>query len=240
MTAFSGDRSGQGAASTEAVAVTAQELAASCQGMVRTIAWTIHKRLPPYVELDDLIAYGQVGLAQASKEYDLTRGAQFGTYAYYRIRGAILDGLSEMTWFRRSDYHARRFEQLGNDVLEEQAGPGGEGSPAAWLATTASMLAVVHLANELPDVESTLSGEDAVTEPAEVVGRRELCQRLIDAIESLPQDAKILVRAVYYEGLTIKEAGQRLGISKAWASRLHARVLQRLATMLRQLGVTDD
>ncbi|MGV2335702.1 MAG UNVERIFIED_CONTAM: hypothetical protein LVR18_16830 [Planctomycetaceae bacterium] len=59
-----------------------------CQGLVRTIAWRVHQRLPKTVDLDDLIGYGQVGLAEAARDFDETKGSQFVTYAWYRVRGA--------------------------------------------------------------------------------------------------------------------------------------------------------
>src|SRR5688572_30076999 len=80
-------------------------LIAGCQGLVRTLAWRIHKKLPPSVDLEDLISYGQVGLAEAARDFDPSLGDHFITYAYYRIRGAILDGLTKLSWFSLHDYH---------------------------------------------------------------------------------------------------------------------------------------
>src|SRR5437867_7017327 len=78
-----------------------QVLIEGCQGLVRSLAWKIHRKLPPHVELDDLIAFGQLGLVQAARDYDPSKGSKFITYAYYRIRGSIFDGLSKMAWFNR-------------------------------------------------------------------------------------------------------------------------------------------
>ena len=96
---------------------TTQELMNGCQGLVRSIAWKIHQKVPRNVELDDLIGYGQVGLAEAARDFDQSRETQFTTYAYYRIRGAILDGLSTMSWFKRADYYRGRYEHAANNVL---------------------------------------------------------------------------------------------------------------------------
>src|SRR5262249_26112420 len=67
-------------------------------GQVQIIARKIRERLPAYVDLDDLIGYGTVGLMKAVKAFDPSRGAQLRTYAEHRIRGAILDGLRGMNW----------------------------------------------------------------------------------------------------------------------------------------------
>ena len=88
------------------------------QGLVRSLALKIHRKLPPHVELDDLVAYGQIGLAEAARDFDPARGGRFSTYAYYRIRGAIYDGLSKMNWFSRSEYRRIRYNQMANDTLE--------------------------------------------------------------------------------------------------------------------------
>ena len=72
------------------------------QGLVRAIAWKTHQRLPRAVELDDLVAYGQIGLLEAIAAFDAARSRKFTTYAWYRIRGAMLDGLGKMTWFDRA------------------------------------------------------------------------------------------------------------------------------------------
>jgi len=62
---------------------------------------------------------------------------------------------------------------------------------------------------------------------------REMNEKLHKLIDQLPPEAGTLIRATYFEGLTLQEAGRKLGISKSWASRLHARTLQRLARSLR-------
>jgi RNA polymerase sigma factor (sigma-70 family) len=74
------------------------------QGLVRTIAWRIHCRVPCSVELDDLVAYGQIGLLEALQRFDKDRGMKFATFAWHRIRGAILDGLTKMNWFDRVSF----------------------------------------------------------------------------------------------------------------------------------------
>jgi RNA polymerase sigma factor for flagellar operon FliA len=75
-----------------------------------------------------------------------------------------------------------------------------------------------------PNPEATLIGE-------------ELREKLAELVAALPEEARALIQATYYEGLTLQEAGRRLGVSKSWASRLHAKTLKRLARGLRSLGV---
>ncbi|MEX0712152.1 MAG: sigma-70 family RNA polymerase sigma factor [Pirellulales bacterium] len=228
---------------TEARA-TQQELIEGCQGLVRSLARKLHRGLPESVELDDLVGYGQLGLAEAARDFDPGRGGKFSTYAYYRIRGAMYDGLSKMSWFSRSRYQRLRYEQHANELLAmepEGVGPGEPGrleDEVQWLKRMASGLAVVYLATQSMDEECEsreLVDESAVS-PAAASIERETHQILHDLIDGLPVEARTLIRATYFEGVTLQEAGRRLGVSKAWASRLHAKTLDRLAQRLRQAG----
>ncbi len=221
------------------------ELITSCQRLVKSLARKLHSRLPRHVELDDLVAFGQVGLAEAARDFDPQRGHSFTTFAYYRVRGAMLDGLSKMAWFKRADYARIRYESLANEALE-LANADGESSElkndARWLTHLGGTLAMVYLCSHAAGDESDPSDslEDRSAEsPTAIAIRRETVDRLRRLIDALPPDAAALIRATYFEGLTLKEAGQRIGIGKAWASRLHARTLDRLRRALRQLDLND-
>jgi RNA polymerase sigma factor for flagellar operon FliA len=222
----------------------------SCQGLVRTIASNIHRRLPPHVELDDLIAYGQVGLAEAARDFDSGRGGQFSTYAYYRVRGAIYDGLSKMSWFSRDQYKRVRREQMSNEVLateSETSRPAADQPARAdreirWLRDVSRALAVVHFctgAGGERDQGLEPVGDPSVPGGLELASRREMNERLHRMIDELPPEGAALIRATYFDGLTLQEAGRQLGVSKSWASRLHARALERLARSLRLEGVAN-
>ena len=227
---------------------TPRELMEQCQGLVRSLALKIHRQLPPQVELDDLISYGQLGLAEAAAEFDESRGIQFSTYAYYRIRGAIFDGLSKMSWISRSRYNRLRKQQLSDQVLaEDSLGPDASTSQSAeddsrWLSQLAKRLAVVYLASRHDDDEGGGDSDpvDCKTPTGEeVMQRRELHEKLRLLIESLPSDAGQLIRSTYFEGLSQQQAAEKLGVSKSWASRLHSKTLERLARGLQQMGLAD-
>ena len=224
---------------------TSQQLIEQQQGLVRSLAGQVARKLPPYVELEDLIEYGQVGLAEAARDFDAARGGQFSTYAYFRIRGAIYDGLAKMAWFSRAQYHRLRYERMSNEMLREdvEASAGIERakseSQMRWLRDLGRALAVVHFASQRQDdtggVDAALLA-DSSTSPTAILMKRETSQALRALIEALPARESALIKATYFEGVTLQEAGQRLGIGKAWASRLHTKVLQRLARSLRLMG----
>ncbi len=224
-----------------------QQLVESCQGLVKTLAWKIHRKVPPQVELNDLIAYGQLGLVQAAADFDPNRGGQFTTYAYYRIRGAILDGLSQMSWFSRAAYHQSRYERMSNEVLTQNAvdestaksvnetsKPADLNGDAQWFGDLVTRLSVVYLATGTGEGGGAPELVDGSETPAAEAIAKEMRQKLAESIDGLPPAAKSLIRATYFEGVTMQEAGRRLGISKAWASRLHARTLEQLGRSLRR------
>jgi RNA polymerase sigma factor for flagellar operon FliA len=215
--------------------------------MVRSLAASIRRKLPPRVDLDDLIAYGQVGLAEAARDFDPSRGSRFSTYAYYRIRGAIYDGLSKMSWFSRAQYKQVRYQQMADEVLRadgETAAdePTDKEADAKWFGDLSRALIVVHLATQVGDEDNVgaATPEDTSTpEPANIAIGREISRKLHELVDALPDEAGRLIRATYFEGLTLQEAAKRLGVSKSWASRLHAKTLQRLARSLRRMGVAS-
>ena len=226
---------------------TPQQLIEECQGLVRSLAATIRRKLPPSVDLEDLVAYGQIGLVEAARDFDPSRGSRFSTYAYYRIRGAIYDGLSKMSWFGRPEHNEVRYDRMSNDVLrlegeESETSPeGGVTVDVGWLRNVTRALAMVYLTTQVDAPEGLTLGslEDRSSPAAPAVAiRREVSQKLRELVEALPPEAAALIRATYFEGITLQEAGNRLGVSKSWASRLHARALQRLARSLRQEGIS--
>jgi RNA polymerase sigma factor FliA len=219
---------------------------AECQGLVHSLAAQIHRKLPSYVEFEDLVEYGEVGLAEAARDFDPSRGHQFSTFAYYRIRGAIYDGLAKMSWFSRAQYRQHRYEQLSTETLAQNAdqcqqeGPQDEDSYLCWFRDLGQSLAVVYLATQVGG-ENELAAVplvDAAAPPCDAAIQRELHARLHELIAALPKDAAALISGVYFEGLDLQTAGQRLGISKSWASRLHAKALKRLARDLLSLCPT--
>jgi RNA polymerase sigma factor for flagellar operon FliA len=153
-----------------------------------------------------------------------------------------------MSWFSRHQYHSSRYERMSGEFLQLEFSDGNGtpgsnlGEDASWLRGVTGALAVVYLATGRDRDEDSGRGEledrshpspDALAMEGEA---REVLHQLIDA---LPPDAGSLIRGVYFEGLTLKEAGERIGISKAWASRLHSKTLQRLGQSLRIIGIGD-
>ena len=222
-----------------------QELISEGQALVHSLATKTHRNIPVRIDWNDLVAYGEVGLAEAARDFDPERGIRFTTFAYYRILGAIYDGVSKMTWTSRARYRHLRYHQMANEVLAEEAqdSKSTETSTleeeALWLRKVTDRLAVVYLTSQQGADDEGTDGsvfEDRAASAPEVVAQKELFTKLHELVDTLPTQSAELIRTVYFEGATLQEGANRLGISKSWASRLHAQTLEQMAKSLRQLG----
>ncbi len=218
-----------------------EALIESGRPLVRSIAKKVIATLPREVDREDVVRYGELGLVEAANKFDPTRGARFQTFAYYRIRGAIYDGLRQMAWLPRSLYAKLKYEEGANQFLlnasDRQIGADGKPDPAEQITQAVGTLAAIYVtsmdAAEGWEAEGT-SRDDDPTFAAELKDTR---KALCGALETLDEKERELLRLFYYENLTLTEAGERLGLSKSWASRLHSRALVRLQEALEERGI---
>jgi RNA polymerase sigma factor FliA len=225
--------------------VTPEQLIQQSQRLVFSIANKIHSRMPSYVSIEDVVSYGQLGLAQAARSYKPDSGVAFSTFAYYRIRGAIYDGMSKMSWSTRA--HAAKLQAMRNaeQVLQDDVDrPQNDNAKeeAAWLIGTTEKLAVVFLAASLRgegESEDSIVDERA-ERPDKMVEDSEVAKVLSQAIANLSEVERKIVEGLYYQNLSITEVATSLGKSKSWACRYHQRILQHLCSALKQLGVDAD
>lgn len=208
-----------------------------CQGMVRSIARRIQSRLPDNVSFDDLVAYGQLGLVQAAHSYDPGHAVAFQTFAWYRIRGSIYDGLSKMTWTSRAVRQRLKAERIAAEMQEQRVialhqdmqREASLAADAAWIVRSTEEITIVHLLADNGTGSQADQIADRQASPDEEVSQAELCGRLRELLERLPDSDRELLRLTYFEGLSITEASEKMGRSKSWGSRTHARILERLA-----------
>jgi RNA polymerase sigma factor for flagellar operon FliA len=207
---------------------------------VRSLASTVRRQFSAQLELDELIAYGQIGLLEAADRFDPKVGANFLTFAHYRIKGAIYDGLRKMGVLKGGDARSayageRATAYLGNLSDREQGGGNRGGSiddDVMDISNAVAGLAMVF-ATSLDGAE----GLGFTDESLPVDQRLELEQQRIRvraAIEKLPEKERRLLQGYYFQGKTLEEAGAEIGQSKSWASRLHARAIERLKELLNE------
>jgi RNA polymerase sigma factor for flagellar operon FliA len=216
-----------------------KELVEQHLDLVQAIARKVKRSLGARIDFDDLVAYGSKGLVEAAERFDARPGVQFTTFAYYRIRGAMYDGLRTMGWYSRADYARYRAEERANEYLQSHADrPAGEGGASqtadqaealAAVAQVLSGVAAVHITSL--EAAATVADETFAAPDAAIDSTR-LGSRAREAVKKLPEKERRLLELYYFEDKTLEEAGAALGLSKSWACRLHARAVDLLRQAL--------
>jgi RNA polymerase sigma factor FliA len=219
---------------------------------VRYIAQQIRERLPRHVLLDDLVHAGVVGLIDALKKFDCRKHVQFGSYAKFRIRGAILDSLREMDWGPRDlRRQARRIEEasqklravLGRNPTEPELAHELELNlpQLQKLFGDIDALEIGSLRIVSPDDGRELdlceclsgdNGDDPLTECL----RSEMKNLLSRAISELAEKERQVLTLYYFEERTMKEIGATLGVGESRVSQIHAAAVLRLRTQMANLN----
>lgn len=206
--------------------------------VVHGVAGKLKRSFARTLDYDDLVAYGYKGLVEAAERFDAREGVTFATFAYYRIRGAMFDGMRTMGWYSRADYARYKAEERTNEYLRMQDERGAAASPDGPPPSTADTL------REVSDALGTvatihIASLDAVTELAddtatadEQLAQGERSDRLRRAVAALPDKERRLMELYYFGDLNLEEAGAAMGLSKSWACRLHARAISLLRTSL--------
>lgn len=220
---------------------------------VKYLAHRIATGLPPSVDLNDLVNYGIIGLLDACRKYDESKGVKFKTYAETRIRGAILDGMRAADWVPRSVRRKRRDLENAYRLAEQDLGrPATDTEVAARMQV--SVTEFRSIVNDVQGVslgslEELSSGADDGIEriavgftrdpeahdPQVLVEREEMRGIVAKAVAELPEKERFICSLYYYDELTMKEIGMTLGISESRVSQLHTKAMSRVRTRLEEM-----
>lgn len=218
--------------------------------LVKYVAGRLASSLPQTVDTADLISYGIFGLIDAIEKYDPSRAIKFETYAIARIKGAIIDELRAMDWVPRSvRSRAREIEgayvQLENElkrvpsdkeVAERMGVTTKEFSDILTKLSYTSVVSFEELwvGGDREDGQNALGTikDDSAEDPVAMFESEEIKDILAGAIERLPEREKTVIALYYYEGLTLKEIGQILGVTESRVSQLHTKAVLRLRARL--------
>jgi len=220
--------------------------------LVKYVAGRMGTNFPSHVDESDLISYGLLGLIGALERFEPERNIKFETYAITRIKGSILDELRSLDWVPRSVRSmARQIEKcsagLENKLHraptdEEMAKDMGLTDQEFQEALTKISSSSIVALEELWTISSTGTESVALIDtiedhqsknPAEVVDINEVKERLASAISNLPEREKIVIALYYYEGLTLREIGDVLGVTESRISQLHTKAILRLKGRLK-------
>ncbi len=221
--------------------------------LVKKLAYQLKAKLPPTVELDDLLQAGMMGLLDAINRYEDTHGAQFETYAAHRIRGSMLDELRSTDWLPRSIRKSMREVETAIIQLEQQLGrQPTENEVAKKLKLSIDdyydMLGDCsgHQLVYYEDFHESDGGEhfldrfqgDDTGDPIKGLLTGDFRDALIDAINALPEREKILMGLYYEQELNLKEIGAVMSVSESRVCQLHSQAVARLRANLKEKSWT--
>ena len=221
--------------------------------LVKYVAGRVGTGLPAHIDEGDLVSYGLLGLIGALERFDLSRNIKFETFAISRIKGSIIDELRALDWVPRSVRSwARKVEsavtRLENELMraptddETAAALGIDVEEFQDILTQISGSSIVAL-DEFWD--ATTSGQDRVNlietmedsgapDPSRAYRILDVRQTLAAAIQRLPERERTVIGLHYYEGLTLKEIGEVLGVTESRVSQLHSKAILRLKGRIKE------
>ena len=219
--------------------------------LVRRLAHHMIAKLPPNIELDDLIQVGMIGLADALSRFEASQGVQFETFATQRIRGAMLDELRDGDWLSRGSRKSQKQIEQAVRALEQKLGRAPAESEIAEalempLADYQSLLGRVR-GTQLVYLEDMGGGTDAEGEsgfldrhladadadPMSLLKDQRLRQALVGAIDSLPERERHIMGMYYEQDMNLKEIAAVLGVTESRVSQLHSQSIARLRAKMR-------
>lgn len=214
--------------------------------LVRHVVTRVAENLTQAADMEDLISAGTIGLIKAARGYDPSRKAGFKTYAYIRVRGAVIDELRKRSFVpsaihgkirRIQEAYQRLAGRHGRSPTNEELAE-AVGMSLGQLYRTLQKARNQHFLSihGLTEQESTMgdfiaSGDQA--SPQAQVERAELRQRLAEAIGELPEKERLVVLLYYERDLNMKETAKVLKVTESRVSQLHASAILRLSTKLR-------
>lgn len=208
--------------------------------LVKRIAYHLVSRLPPSVQVEDLIQAGMIGLLEAARNYNPSQGASFETYAGIRIRGSMLDEIRRSDWTPRSVH--RKVRMVAEAVREIENAKGRDARDNEVAEALGLSLDEYH--SILQDAagcrvfsydDPAVVGEDsdgpsggAQSGPLELLQNEDFQDNLAEAIAGLPERERLVMSLYYDEELNLREIGEVLGVSESRVCQIHGQALIRL------------
>ena len=206
-------------------------------GLVKRVALHLKTRLPNFMELEELIQVGTIGLIEAAKSFDDSKGVDFEIFARTRIRGAILDQVRKLSYLPRSAIVNIRDHNEATALLSGELGRAPTQAELAEFMgkdmesfqkerTHAYRFQTVSLEAQLPD-SVDLPATDS-NEPEASLEGNQMMEALAESIESLPEREKTIVSLYYVEEMNLKEIGAVLDISESRVSQVLSNTIKEL------------
>ncbi|MBN1974887.1 MAG: FliA/WhiG family RNA polymerase sigma factor [Sedimentisphaerales bacterium] len=215
--------------------------------MVNKIARQVVSYLKPPLSFEDMVSAGTVGLVRAARDFDSSRGVEFKTYAYIRIKGAILDELRGWSFVPANLHNQiKEAQRISREIMEQTGSAPSDEKLAEKLGMSLEDLyqmlekgraqhfvSLDSSSDESPALGSELVANQAIA-PDEQIERQELISILAKAIQQLPEKPRRIILLYYNQNLTMKQIAEVLEITEPRVSQLHASALFNLSVKLRQ------
>jgi RNA polymerase sigma factor FliA len=219
--------------------------------LVHKIAQRASSYLRPPLTYEDLVSAGTVGLVKAARDYDPSFNAEFQTYAYIRIKGAILDELRGWAFIPPNvNKQIRRAMDISVEITKQTGSPPTETELAEKLGITTEQvyetlesarvqqfISIDKTDGDTPSLANILSESDAKT-PEENLQQNELIERLTESVQQLNERQRQVIMLYYQQHLTMKQIAEVFEITEPRVSQLHATALFNLSAKLRQYDDT--
>lgn len=215
--------------------------------LVKRIGQHLLARLPDSVQLDDLVQAGMIGLLDAYRNYDATKGASFETYAGIRIRGAMIDEIRQGDWVPQSVHrNTRRISDAIHELEKELGREVKDSEVAARLEVTLdeyhamlndSLCGRIIGIEDLGVSEDVLTGDEVITDNSHafdnIAGER-FSSALSECISQIPEREALVLSLYYDDELNLKEIGQILDVSESRVSQIHSQALHRIRARMKE------
>lgn len=213
--------------------------------LVDMLARQMRRQFGSYTTVDDLASQGREALLGAARSFDPERGVPFRRWANLRIRGAMIDVMRQQGNVPKRVYRKLRALQAADQVHEaaqEEQAAAPPPTPEVADAKLSDQLGSAAMAMALSFLtmghgEAVEAARDPDASPESAVGNAELVARVRLAIAERPEQERRLLERHYFDDVTFEEAARELGLSKSWASRLHARAIEGVAKAMKRARV---
>ena len=225
-----------------------EELVMAHLGLVKRVALHLKARIPAFMELDELVQVGMIGLLEASRAFDPTKGIEFENFAHSRVRGAMLDEVRRLSFLPRS---AVAFNKEHNTTVHALAAELGRAPTQAEIAEYMGKdLEEFHkergkakrfetYSMEVVTEEVMTIADDVSQQPDVIVEEAEFMDAVTDAISQLPEREQLVMQLYYVEEFNLKEIGETLGVSESRVSQILSSVVKKLRGTLKVDGSAE-